>query len=87
MSFRDFRRQVDVYLDQLRQFVTDRGGGFGGMASMKPVAFENIPKFREQTPPVINQINSALWDLLVIIIFSVVFFMGAYFSFIRYDVR
>jgi len=57
------------------------------MASMKPVAFENIPKFREQTPPVINQINSALWDLLVIIIFSVVFFMGAYFSFIRYDVR
>ena len=87
MSFRDFRRQVDVYLEQLRQFVTDRGGGFGGMASMKPVAFENIPKFREQTPPVINQINSALRGLLVIILFNAVFFMLAYVSFIWYDIR
>ncbi len=87
MSFRDFRRQVNVYVEQFRQFVTDSGGGFGGLVSMKPVTFEDIPRFQEQKQAIPGLINSALWDLLIIALFNVIFFMAAYLSFIRYDVR
>lgn len=87
MDFRSFRRQMNVYLEQLRQFVISRGEGHSGLISRKPVAFEDIPKFREQKPSVPERINSALWDLLIIALFNVIFFMAAYLSFIRYDVR
>ena len=87
MDFRNFRRQVNIYLERFRQFVTDRSEGHGEVISRKPIAFENIPKFQERKPPVPELINSALWDLLIIVLFNVIFFMAAYLSFIRYDVR
>ena len=87
MDFQNFRRQVNIYLDRLRQFVTNRDEGHSSLISQKSVAFEDIPKFREQKPPVSELINSALWDLLIIILFSVILFMAAYVSFIRYDIR
>jgi ABC-type transport system involved in multi-copper enzyme maturation permease subunit len=87
LHFRSFRRQVDIYLEQLRQFAANRGEGHDGLISRRPAAFEDIPKFREQKPKVPELINSSLWDLLIIALFNIIFFMAAYLSFIRYDVR
>jgi len=85
MDFRNFRRQVDIYLEQLRQFVANRDDEQSSLR--RPVTFEDVPKFREQKPHISEVINSALWDLLIIGLLSVIFFMAAYVSFIRYDIR
>lgn len=87
LHFRSFRRQVDIYLEQLRQFAANRGEGHDGLISWRPVAFEDIPKFREQKPKVPELISSSLWDLLIIALFNIIFFMAAYLSFIRYGIR
>ena len=87
MDFRNFRLHVNIYLEQLRQFVANSGEGHGRLISRRTVAFDEIPRFRDQKPPLSDLINSALWDLLVIVMLNIVFFMAAYLSFTRYDVR
>ena len=54
--------------------------------SQKPVDFNTIPKFEERELPLGRSLQRASLDIGLLLLFNVVFFMGAYLSFLRYDV-
>ncbi len=58
-----------------------------GPFSMKPVAAEEVPRFQFRPPPLRERLDAALAPLLVLVIANGACFLGAYFSFRRYDVR
>ena len=55
--------------------------------SMKPVPPEEVPRFQFRPPSLRERLDAALAPLLVLLIANGVCFLGAYFSFRRYDVR
>ena len=61
--------------------------GSWGRFSMKPVAPEEVPRFQFRPPGLRERLDAALVPLLVLVIANGVCFLGAYFSFRRYDVR
>ena len=61
--------------------------GSWGRFSMKPVAPEEVPRFQFRPPSLRERLDAALVPLLVLVIANGVCFLGAYFSFRRYDVR
>ena len=55
--------------------------------SGKPVPQEEVPRFQFRPPALRERLDAALAPLLVLVIANGVCFLGAYFSFRRYDVR
>ena len=55
--------------------------------SKKPVPQEEVPRFQFHPPGLRERLDAALAPLLVLVIANGVCFLGAYFSFRRYDVR
>ena len=55
--------------------------------SGKPVPQEEVPRFQFRPPSLRERLDAALAPLLVLVIANGVCFLGAYFSFRRYDVR
>lgn len=55
--------------------------------SRKPVDVGTIPRFQEREPDFRHGLARALGSLAVLLIYNVLFFLGAYLSFLRYDVR
>ena len=55
--------------------------------SMKPVQPEEVPRFQFRPPSLRERLDAALVPLLVLVLANGVCFLGAYFSFRRYDVR
>lgn len=55
--------------------------------SGKPVPQEEVPRFQFRPPSQRERLDAALIPLLVLVIANGVCFLGAYFSFRRYDVR
>ena len=61
--------------------------GSWGRFSMKPVSPEEVPRFQFRPPGLRERLDAALAPLLALVIANGVCFLGAYFSFRRYDVR
>jgi ABC-type transport system involved in multi-copper enzyme maturation permease subunit len=55
--------------------------------SHNPVDFATVPKFQEQDVALGQSLKSAVWDIGLLVLFNLVFFAGAFVSFLRYDVR
>ena len=55
----------------------------------EPTPFDpsDYPRFIYRGPLLKDQLQAALRDVLVLAVWNIVFFMGAYLSFLRYDVR
>ena len=53
--------------------------------SDKPVRFEAIPKFQDRAS-LSSDFDAAAVDVLLLILFGVVLFAGAYLSFLRADI-
>jgi len=53
----------------------------------KPFDPSDYPKFIYEGFPLKDQLQGALRDVLILAVWNIVFFMGAYLSFLRYDVR
>ena len=83
-DFADFLRRKDAE-DPDSEHVWDPS--LWGTFSMKPVAPEEVPRFQFRPPPLRERLDAALTPLLVLVIANGVCFLGAYFSFRRYDVR
>ena len=79
-----FRRTVDIFKNQFVAYVGEK------LASQKFVDrpdVSNMPSFRYEPRAAVTVANDDLIHLLLLALFNVVFFMGAYLSFLRYDVR
>jgi len=97
LRFEQFYQQVKKYRSQLRDFIVaeDRKDpesahliNFEGDGiSEKPVDFDAIPRFREKPIPMSDSLRYALWDVVLLILFNLVFFALAFVAFLRYDVR
>jgi ABC-type transport system involved in multi-copper enzyme maturation permease subunit len=55
--------------------------------SHAPVDFANVPKFQERDVALGQSLKLAVWDIGLLVLFNLVFFSGAFVSFLRYDVR
>jgi len=94
--FESFYAQVVRYRERLRDFIVSEDKkdpesahfvnheGFG--TSEKPVDFDAIPKFQERPIPLSDSLH-ALWDVVLLILFNLAFFVLAFVAFLRYDVR
>lgn len=54
---------------------------------LQKIDFESIPKFQEKRTALGTVVNEALPYFLLLVLFNLLFFSGAFVSFIRYDVR
>ena len=59
--------------------------GFGG--DTRPEGKIDYPKFRYEFPGFEDTLKSTAPDLILLVLFNLIFFAAAYYSFIRYDVR
>jgi ABC-type transport system involved in multi-copper enzyme maturation permease subunit len=55
--------------------------------SHKPVDFGTVPKFQEQDLALGESLKLAIWDIGLLALFNLMFFVAAFVSFLRYDVR
>ena len=54
---------------------------------VKPIDPHELPVFEYQGPTVRETIQAAIVDFTILFVFNLLFFLGALFAFIRYDVR
>ena len=89
-----FLAQVRRYADEFRAFLikTDLADPESPHAigpkegtSLKPVRFESIPKFADRIS-FSGAYNAAVTDLMLLLLFFIVLFAGAFLSFLRADV-
>ena len=90
----DFISQTRQYAKQFRQFLidTDRSDpesphavGIPEGTSERPVNFDAIPKF-EDHHRFGTDLNAAVVDLLLLILFLLVLFIGTFLSFLRMEI-
>jgi ABC-type transport system involved in multi-copper enzyme maturation permease subunit len=55
--------------------------------SHKSVDFDTVPKFQERDLRLGESLQLAIWDIGLLALFNLVFFVAAFVSFLRYDVR
>jgi ABC-type transport system involved in multi-copper enzyme maturation permease subunit len=53
----------------------------------RPIDLSEIPEFVYQTPDLSNILHDALPDIALLILFNLVFFIGSFTAFLRYDLR
>ncbi|HID95352.1 MAG TPA: hypothetical protein EYP53_04755 [Candidatus Latescibacteria bacterium] len=51
-----------------------------------PLKYEELPKFNYREATFTAKLKSAQFDILLLVVFNVLFFMGSYAKFLRYDV-
>ena len=90
----DFIDQTRQYVKQFRQFLidTDRADsesphavGIPEGTSQKPVNFDAVPKF-EDRHHFSTDLNAAIIDILLLILFLLVLFIGTFLSFLHMEI-
>jgi ABC-type transport system involved in multi-copper enzyme maturation permease subunit len=86
-----FLRQAREYRNELTQYLRDQNA-FGSEAwydreAGKRINTEGIPLFSDRPEPLLSSIGRATFDVLILILLNVAFFLLTYLSFLRYDVR
>jgi ABC-type transport system involved in multi-copper enzyme maturation permease subunit len=75
----DLHRQYDATQELERQ-------AFQAFAKVKFTGAD-VPRFRDDPIPAGDAMRNSLWDIAILFMFNFVFFMAAYISFLRRDVR
>jgi hypothetical protein len=81
---RHFRRTVNIFKNQFVAYVGEK------LASKKFTDrpdISSMPSFQYEPRAAVAIASDDLIHLLLLALFNLVFFMGAYLSFLRYDVR
>jgi len=55
--------------------------------SKRPVDFDTVPKFQERDLALGESLQLAIWDIGLLALYNLMFFVAAFVSFLRYDVR
>jgi ABC-type transport system involved in multi-copper enzyme maturation permease subunit len=96
-------KQIKEYQVQLKEFIRSKdaedplslhlifpessSAAAWNTISHAPVDFATVPKFQEHDAALGQSIKLAVWDIGLLVLFNLVFFAGAFVSFLRYDVR
>jgi len=97
---RHYLDAAKAYQQSIDTFLREKSGmslGGGMMIVMRvggeveeeaePIDINEVPAFDYQPPALSAVIAPALWDMGLLVVFTLVFLTGAYFSFLKYDVR
>ncbi len=93
LQMNHFYQTAGSFYDQMERDVYSMGyydeiPGYGMRMSFGGwVSWDNIPKFQLQPIPFSLTFRAVWVDLLLLALFNLVFFIGAYVAFLRYDVR
>ncbi|MFQ5568711.1 MAG: ABC transporter permease subunit [Rhodothermales bacterium] len=94
-----YTESAAAYQQTYAQFMREKTGeARGGIAIIirgrgeeeeepDPIDPYELPAFEYQPPSTSETINEALFDIGVLLMFNIVFFVGAFAAFLRYDVR
>ena len=90
-NLKEFIRNKDAEDPDSRHLLFDednsRGAFDWGTISKKPVDFGAVPKFQEQDMGLRKSLQLAIWDIGLLVLFNLVFFVAAFVAFLGYDVR
>ncbi len=91
-SSKHFERIVERYWDSFRDYAPKKRAALLEKdptmdVSNSPVDVSDMPRFQYTHERLLDRIEGILPFLTVLIIFNILFFSAAFFSFIRYDVR
>lgn len=87
-----FLKQAREYRRTLLQYTRDKypygPDSLPGHQESKKIEinFDEIPKFTDKPSDVSTALADASWNILLLFLFNTLFFMGAFWAFIRYDV-
>ncbi len=80
---RQYRREWVDYLRDEKIFSSRR---WFTTEFEEPVDLSKIPRFKERSEGIGNSLQRATLDIMILSVLNVLFFMGAFISFLRYDV-
>ena len=81
---RQYRREWIEYLRDEKIFSSHRW--FTGKNSEDPLDLTGMPRFREQNESIGGSLQRAVLDIMILAALNILFFMGAFLSFLRYDI-
>ena len=80
---RQYRREWVEYLRDEKIFSSRRW--FTGKDSQEPLDLTGMPRFKEQNEGIGGSLQRAVPDIMILIGLNMLFFIGAFISFLRYD--
>jgi len=81
-----FDQAIKVYKPLFLKWKNDKEGP-GGRGNLEEPDISDMPQYEFKPESLRDSVSRALPDFLILILMSVVFFTGAFVSFLRYDVR
>ena len=83
-SEQHFRRTVDAFKSQFTTYINEK---LASQRFLDRPDVSDMPEFQYEPRTASDVTNDDLIHLLLLVLFIVVFLMGAFLSFLRYDVR
>ena len=81
---RQYRREWVEYLRDEKIFSSRRW--FTGKNSEEPLDLTGMPRFKEQNESIGGSLQRAVPDIMILAALNILFFMGAFISFLRYEI-
>ena len=81
---RQYRREWVEYLRDEKIFSSRRW--FTGKDSEEPLDLSGMPRFKERGEGIGSSLQRALLDIMILAVLNILFFLGAFISFLRYDI-
>ena len=81
---RQYRREWVEYLRDEKIFSSRRW--FTGKDSQEPLDLSGMPRFKERGEDIGSSLQRALLDIMILAVLNILFFLGAFISFLRYDI-
>jgi len=90
-SFRRFMEQARQYRRAWVEYLRDEAifssrRWFTGKDSEEPLDLSGMPRFKERREGIGSSLQRALLDIMILAVLNILFFMGAFISFLRYDI-
>ena len=85
-GLRTYQRELARYVEEKLEEEGGGGGGFWGGGDSENYDIEDMPVFKHSSEGLEDRLSSRATDVLLLVVFSVLFFMGAFVSFLRTDI-
>ncbi|MEM8485852.1 MAG: ABC transporter permease subunit [Bacteroidota bacterium] len=92
---RRFQETADDYQVNYAEFINEKTGGLGGgwwsrgggETQSEAIDPYELPAYTFEEPPASELVSGALPDIGILVMFNLLFFVGAFVAFLKYDVR
>ena len=90
-----YLEEAKRYRDTFARFIEEKSGSPEGAIIIRgpnqpepePIDPRELPEFQYRQPPLRQVVKASILDLGILAVFNLIFFVGAFVAFLRYDVR